>query len=46
MGWIEREAPSGAFVCLFTGKGLGPFYERFGFRGPDQGLYGMSQRTV
>src|SRR3954470_21961953 len=41
---IRREAVDGMLVALFTGQGLAAFYEQFGFRGPDAGLYGMTQR--
>jgi GNAT superfamily N-acetyltransferase/uncharacterized glyoxalase superfamily protein PhnB len=40
--WLERNAPEKALVTLFTGAGRASFYERFGFKGPDTGLYGMS----
>jgi GNAT superfamily N-acetyltransferase len=39
---IRRAAPDGMLVTLFTGQHLAEFYERFGFRGPEAGLYGMS----
>jgi GNAT superfamily N-acetyltransferase len=38
---IQRVAPPKALVSLFTSPNRGSFYERFGFRGPETGLYGM-----
>lgn len=38
---VRRPAPEGMLVTLFTGQHLAPFYEKFGFAGPEQ-LYGMS----
>jgi GNAT superfamily N-acetyltransferase/uncharacterized glyoxalase superfamily protein PhnB len=39
---IRQTRQSRMLVTLFTGAGLASFYERFGFCGPDAGLYGMS----
>jgi GNAT superfamily N-acetyltransferase len=39
---IRRTMTGEVLVTLFTGRRLGEFYERFGFRGPEDGLYGMS----
>jgi GNAT superfamily N-acetyltransferase len=39
---VRRTAPSGMLVTLFTGRNRAEFYERFGFCGPETGLYGMS----
>ena len=41
---IRRHGPPRALVGLYTVKGLESFYERFGFAGPDDGLYGMTLR--
>jgi GNAT superfamily N-acetyltransferase len=41
---IRRTSPDDVLVTLFTGKVLAEFYEKFGFCGPDMGLYGMSLR--
>ena len=43
MAQVGAHAPSGALVGLFTGGGLHDFYARFGFHGPNNGLYGMTQ---
>ena len=29
-------------VSLFTGQARAAFYEKFGFRGPESGFYGMT----
>lgn len=42
VAFIQRAAPPKALVGLFTAHARGSFYERFGFRGPETGLYGMS----
>jgi GNAT superfamily N-acetyltransferase len=39
---IRRTAQGGVLVTLFTGHDRAEFYERFGFGGPESGLYGMS----
>lgn len=44
--YIQKNAPEKALVGLFTGAGLGGFYERFGFAGPETGLYGMAARSL
>lgn len=44
--YLQTHAPDRAMVGLYTGAGLSTFYERFGFRGPATGLYGMSTRTL
>jgi GNAT superfamily N-acetyltransferase len=41
---IRRTAPDGILVTLFTGQNRAEFYERFGFCGPEMGLYGMSMQ--
>ena len=38
-----RDNASDALVGLFTGENLQGFYGQFGFRGPANGLYGMTQ---
>jgi GNAT superfamily N-acetyltransferase len=43
MDYARTHAPKGALVGLYTGTNLHEFYARFGFRGPDNGLYGMTQ---
>lgn len=43
MAIIHEIAPSKSLIGLYTGANLAPFYEQFGFRGPEY-LYGMSQR--
>lgn len=40
--YIRRTAPPKALVGLFTGMNRASFYERFGFKGPDIGPYGMT----
>lgn len=42
VGFLHRTAPPKGLVGLFTGAGRASFYERFGFLGPEAGLYGMS----
>ena len=44
MDTLRAHAPTGALVGLFTGDSLHDFYARVGFRGPNNGLYGMTQR--
>jgi len=39
---VQRTAPAGVLVTLFTGQNLAGFYEQFGFRGHETALYGMS----
>jgi GNAT superfamily N-acetyltransferase len=41
---IYRTAPEDMLVTLFTGQDRASFYERFGFGGPEAGLYGMTLR--
>lgn len=43
MEYLHAHAPEDALVGLFTGPDLHPFYAQFGFRGPNSGLYGMTQ---
>jgi GNAT superfamily N-acetyltransferase/uncharacterized glyoxalase superfamily protein PhnB len=43
MDYLHTHAPEGALVGLYTGADLHDFYARFGFRGPNNGLYGMTQ---
>jgi GNAT superfamily N-acetyltransferase len=38
---IRRTTSDGMMVTLITGRHLAEFYEQFGFRGPDAGVYGM-----
>jgi GNAT superfamily N-acetyltransferase len=45
VAYLRRAAPARALVGLFTARGLAPFYERFGFRGPDHALHGMTLRV-
>ena len=40
---VSRHAPPHTLVGLYTGSNLHEFYARFGFRGPGNGLYGMTQ---
>jgi GNAT superfamily N-acetyltransferase len=42
LAMIRRTEPEAMLVALFTGQDRGEFYERFGFRGPESGLYGMT----
>jgi len=42
---VRRTDHDGILITLFTGQHLAEFYEQFGFRGPDGGLYGMSLNT-
>ena len=42
---IRRTAPDGMLVTLFTGQDRAEFYEKFGFRGPEAGLYGITLQT-
>jgi GNAT superfamily N-acetyltransferase/uncharacterized glyoxalase superfamily protein PhnB len=44
--FVQRTAPPKALIGLFTGANRGSFYERFGFKGPDTGLYGMCAREL
>jgi ribosomal protein S18 acetylase RimI-like enzyme len=44
--FVQRNAPPKALIGLFTGANRGSFYERFGFKGPDTGLYGMCAREL
>jgi GNAT superfamily N-acetyltransferase len=39
---IRQPAPEDMLVTLFTGQDRASFYEQFGFRGPEAGLYGMT----
>jgi N-acetylglutamate synthase-like GNAT family acetyltransferase/uncharacterized glyoxalase superfamily protein PhnB len=43
MGRVRAEVPERSLVGLFTGENLNDFYADAGFRGPANGLYGMSQ---
>ena len=43
MDYLRANAPERALVGLFTGDNLHGFYAQFGFRGPNNGLYGMTQ---
>lgn len=42
MGWLDGNAPDGAFVGLFSARGKSPFYERYGFRAAEGDRPGMS----
>ncbi len=46
IAFIQRTAPEKALVGLYTGAARASFYRRFGFKGPDTGLYGMSALTL
>lgn len=43
MDHLKARVSGGALVGLYTGAELHEFYARFGFQGPDHGLYGMTQ---
>lgn len=43
MDYLRAHAPEHALVGLYTGANLHHFYAQFGFRGPNNGLYGMTQ---
>jgi GNAT superfamily N-acetyltransferase/uncharacterized glyoxalase superfamily protein PhnB len=43
MDYLRTHAPAGALVGLYTGAGLHDFYAGSGFRGPESGLYAMTQ---
>ena len=43
MDYLRANAPEGALVGLYTGSHLHDFYAQFGFRGPNNSLYGMTQ---
>src|SRR5262245_62077087 len=42
MKWINDRTPSKTYVQLFTEKKNADFYARYGFKGSDDWLYGMS----
>src|SRR5262245_4257575 len=42
MEWISDRTPSKTYVQLFTEKKNADFYARYGFKGPEEWLYGMS----
>lgn len=44
--YIQAAAPENALVGLYTGAALDGFYARFGFHGPDTGLYGMTTKKL
>jgi len=44
--WFQRTAPPKALIALFTSANRDGFYARFGFRGPDTGLYGMCAKEL
>ena len=44
MAWLDEHAPNKALIGLFTGRNLKAYYERFGFKGSEDFLYGMGQR--
>jgi len=46
VAWFQRTAPSKALIALFTSANRDGFYARFGFRGPDTGLYGMCAKEL
>lgn len=43
MDYLNTNASDHALVGLYTGPNLHNFYAKFGFRGPNNGLYGMTQ---
>ena len=43
MEQVFHHVPPHTLVGLYTGSNLHDFYARFGFRGPANGLYGMTQ---
>lgn len=44
MEYIHRNAPHNAYIGLFSVENAKGLYQRFGFRGPDDYLYGMCMR--
>jgi ribosomal protein S18 acetylase RimI-like enzyme len=42
MEYINEHAPRKTYIHLFTNGKTAGFYERYGFRGPEQPFYGMS----
>lgn len=44
--YFQQHAPEHALIGLYTGAGLSTFYERFGFRGPETSLYGMTAKIL
>jgi ribosomal protein S18 acetylase RimI-like enzyme len=46
VGYLQEHAPEHALIGLFTGANRSSFYERFGFRGPETSLYGMTAKTL
>jgi len=42
MTYIDNHAPRKTYIHLFTNKKTSGFYERYGFKGPEQPFYGMS----
>ncbi|HET6408203.1 MAG TPA: GNAT family N-acetyltransferase [Chthoniobacteraceae bacterium] len=44
--YFQNHAPEHARIGLYTGADLSPFYERFGFSGPETSLYGMTAKTL
>jgi len=42
MTYIDIHAPRKTYIHLFTNKKTAGFYERYGFKGPEQPFYGMS----
>jgi GNAT superfamily N-acetyltransferase/predicted enzyme related to lactoylglutathione lyase len=46
IAFIQRTAPPKALIGLFTGANRGTFYERFGFKGSETGLYGMCTKEL
>ncbi len=46
VGYFQDHAPEHVLIGLYTGAGLSTFYERFGFRGPETSLYGMTAKTL
>lgn len=44
--YFQDHAPEHALIGLYTGAGLATFYERFGFRGPETSLYGMTAKIL
>ena len=42
MEWINDRTPGKTYVQLFTERRNAAFYARYGFKGPEEWLYGMS----
>lgn len=44
MAYLQQNAPHNAYIGLFSVENAKGLYQRFGFRGPDDYLYGMCMR--